>query len=100
MNTTVRNIVIRTTIIMPRSSYWIQRCKRHLLLAAPAAAIVALAYAATPPPDLRHRLSMATAYAGLVFLAVSVCLGPWNVLRRRANPTSFDLQRAVGLWPG
>jgi methionine sulfoxide reductase heme-binding subunit len=82
---------------MPRSSYWIQRSKRYLLLAAAAVAIVALAYAATPPPDVRHRLSMATAYAGLVFLAVSLWLGPWNVLRRRHNPTSFDLRRDVGV---
>jgi methionine sulfoxide reductase heme-binding subunit len=100
MNTTVRNIVIRARIIMPASSYWIHRSKRHFVLAAAAVAIVALAYAATPPPDIRHRLSMGTAYAGLVFLAVSLWLGPWNVLRRRPNPTSFDLRRDVGIWVG
>ena len=85
---------------MPRTSYWIQRSKRHFILAAAAVAIVALAYAATPPPDVRHRLSMATAYAGLVFLAVSLWLGPWNVLRQRPNFTSFDFRRDVGIWTG
>jgi methionine sulfoxide reductase heme-binding subunit len=100
MNTTVRNIGIRTIIIMPGSSYWIQRSTRHSTLAAAAGAIIALAYAVTPPPDIRHRLSMATAYAGLVFFAVSLCLGPWNVVRRRPNPTSFDLRRDVGIWTG
>jgi sulfoxide reductase heme-binding subunit YedZ len=62
--------------------------------------ITCLAYAAIPPPDIRHRLSMATAYAGLIFLAVSLWLGPWNVLRRRPNPISFDLRRDVGIWTG
>jgi len=55
---------------------------------------------ATPPPDVRHRLSMATAYAGLAFLAVSLSLGPWNVLARRPNPTSFDVRRDIGIWAG
>jgi hypothetical protein len=61
----------RATIIMPGNSYWIQRSKRHFALAAAAGAFIDLLYAATPPPDVRHRLSMATAYASLVFLAVS-----------------------------
>ena len=43
---------------------------------------------------------MATAYAGLVFLAASLWLGPWNVLRRRPNPISSDLRRDVGIWTG
>lgn len=73
---------------------------RHFVLLTVAVAIICLAYAATPPPDVRHRLSMATAYAGLFFLAVSLWLGPWNVLRRRPNPISFDLRRDVGIWTG
>jgi len=43
---------------------------------------------------------MATAYAGLFSLAVSLWLGPWNILRRRPNPVSFDLRRDVGIWTG
>jgi sulfoxide reductase heme-binding subunit YedZ len=43
---------------------------------------------------------MGTAYAGLIFLAVSLWIGPWNVLRRRPNPVSFDLRRDVGIWTG
>jgi sulfoxide reductase heme-binding subunit YedZ len=96
MNTTIQ----RATAIMPKDTYWIRRSKRHLILAAGAIAIICLAYAATPPPDVRHRLSMATAYAGLIFLAASLWLGPWNVLRRRPNPVSFDLRRDTGIWTG
>jgi sulfoxide reductase heme-binding subunit YedZ len=62
--------------------------------------ITYLGYAATPPPDVRHRLSLATAYAGLIFLAVSLWFGPWKVLRRLPNPISFDLRRDVGIWAG
>jgi len=43
---------------------------------------------------------MATAYAGLTFLAVSLGLGPWNLLARRPNPVSFDLRRDLGIWAG
>jgi sulfoxide reductase heme-binding subunit YedZ len=80
--------------------YWIHRIRRHFVLALFAAIIVIIAYAATPPPDVRHRSSMATAYAGLIFIAASLWLGPWNVLRRRPNPVSFDLRRDVGIWAG
>jgi sulfoxide reductase heme-binding subunit YedZ len=27
-------------------------------------------------------------------------LGPWNVLRARANPVSFNLRRDIGIWAG
>src|SRR5260370_3703147 len=85
---------------MSKATYWIRRSKRHVTLAAGAIAITCLAYAATPPPDLRHRLSMATAYAGLILLAVSLWIGPWNVLRQRPTPVSFDLRRDIGIWTG
>lgn len=81
-------------------TYWLRRIKRHLTLMVLAIVIAWIAYAATPPPDARHRLSMSTAYAALVFLAVTLVLGPWNILRRRPNPVSFDLRRDVGIWGG
>jgi sulfoxide reductase heme-binding subunit YedZ len=85
---------------MPEHNYWLRRFRRHFALAAAAIAIVCFAYVSTPPPDVRHRLSMATAYAGLIFLAASLWLGPWNVLRQRPNPISFDLRRDIGIWTG
>ncbi|MBN9616827.1 MAG: hypothetical protein BGO25_00355 [Acidobacteriales bacterium 59-55] len=69
-------------------------------LAASAAAVTALLYLATAPPDFRHRFSMATAYSSLLFLCVTLLLGPWNTLRRRPNPVSFDLRRDIGIWAG
>jgi sulfoxide reductase heme-binding subunit YedZ len=86
--------------VVPRSSYWPRRIRRHCGLAVAAAFIVAVAYTLIPSPDVRHRLSMASAYSALAFLVVSLCLGPWNVLRSRPNPISFDLRRDVGVWAG
>jgi len=81
-------------------SYWIARLRRHVILAGVAAATVWLAYLATPPPDVRHRISLSTAYAAMLFLAVSLSIGPWNILRRKPNPVSFDLRRDWGIWAG
>ncbi len=88
------------TFILRRRSCWTRRTVRHLLLAAAAIVVVWVAWLAAPPPDLRHRFSMATAYAALIFLAACLGLGPWNVLRRRPNPVSFNLRRDVGIWAG
>lgn len=80
------------------TTYWQHRARRHFLLAASAAVLIAIGYAASPPPDFRHRLSMGSAYAALLFLAATLWLGPWNVLRRHSNPVSFDLRRDLGIW--
>ena len=85
---------------MSGNRYWYRRGRRHLGMAVVAAAMVWAVYLLTPPPDVRHRLSMATAYVGLAFLGGSLWLGPWNVLRRRPNPVSFDLRRDMGIWAG
>jgi sulfoxide reductase heme-binding subunit YedZ len=80
--------------------YWIRRTSRLLLLCVFALLICAVAYLLTPPPDLRHRLSMGTAYAALCFLAASLMLGPWKVLRSQRAPVSYDLRRDVGVITG
>lgn len=86
--------------MMPFSRYWAHRTNRHMRLAASAAAVTALLYLATAPPDFRHRLSMATAYSSLFFLCITLLLGPWKTLRRHPNPVSFDLRRDIGIWAG
>jgi len=83
---------------MTRVGYWKRRLLRHLLLMGCAALMVMAIYALTPPPDFRHRASMALAYAALVYLLISLWLGPWNLLRGKPNPVSFDLRRDFGIW--
>jgi sulfoxide reductase heme-binding subunit YedZ len=61
---------------------------------------VATLYATRPYPDVISRASFATAYPALALLAVTLMIGPWNVLRARANPVSSDLRRDVGIWAG
>ena len=46
------------------------------------------------------RASFATAYPALVLLALTLLIGPWNLLARRHNPVSSDLRRDLGIWAG
>lgn len=47
-----------------------------------------------------YQISMATGYGALFLLAASLMIGPWNVLRHRANPLSSYLRRDIGIWAG
>lgn len=51
-----------------------------------------------PPTDLRSRFSAATAYFALGCVALSLVVGPINLLRVRPNPVSSDLRRDLGIW--
>ncbi len=82
------------------SKYWWRRIGRHLQLAVLSALLVSLFYYFTAPPDLRHRLSMASAYASMIFLGWTLAMGSWNLFRSRPNPVSYDLRRDVGIWTG
>jgi sulfoxide reductase heme-binding subunit YedZ len=84
---------------MPGKIYWIRRLKFNLILLLCAILIVFLVCKMTPP-DLRHRLSMGTAYASMAFLAFALGLGPWKVLRGKLNPISSDRRRDIGIWSG
>lgn len=48
--------------------------------------------------DPTFALSMGTGYVGLLALAVTMLLGPANVLRARPNPVSTYLRRDWGIW--
>jgi sulfoxide reductase heme-binding subunit YedZ len=52
-------------------------------------------------PSLAYRLSLATAFAGLVLFGVSLMIGPLGLLwRGRLLPVSSDLRRDVGILAG
>ncbi len=46
------------------------------------------------------RASVATADVGLTLLAITLVLGPINVLTGRPNPVSTHLRRDLGIWGG
>ena len=47
-----------------------------------------------------QQFTVATGYIGLALLAVTLLLGPANVVLRRRNPVSTYLRRDVGIWTG
>lgn len=77
-----------------------RRILRNLALCLGGSALMALVFQLQPGSDVRHKASMGTAYVSLLYLALSLILGPWNVLRRRPNPVSFDLRRDISIWSG
>ncbi len=84
-----------------RLTYWQRRIVRHLTIAVTTFACAAIFWELfSTRRDLIGHISIATAYPALFLTAVAVFLGPWNVLRRRANPVSFDLRRDIGIWAG
>ncbi len=90
-----------STIPPPKtsSSYWQRRIATHLILALTTLACTTVFWRLfSVRRDLISHISIATAYPALFLTAVAIFLGPWNVLRRRANPVSFDLRRDVGIW--
>lgn len=76
----------------------LNRPVRHLLLGA-GSVIASIALASVlHQHDGRDRISTATAYVALGLLAITLCIGPVNVLRGRPNPVSFNLRRDFGIW--
>lgn len=81
--------------------YWHRRIARQFLIALATLASTALFWwLFSARRDLISRLSIATAYPALFLTGAAVLLGPWNVIRGRANPVSFDVRRDVGIWAG
>jgi sulfoxide reductase heme-binding subunit YedZ len=72
--------------------------QHHLGLGVTSVVLGAIVAAALPGASDLVRLSMATAYVGLAFLAVTLLLGPLKVLRNRTRPLSDDLRRDIGIW--
>jgi len=74
--------------------------RHHLPLLLVSFVSVAVLYQTRPYPDILSRASFATAYPALALLAITLMIGPWNLLRRKANPVSGDLRRDIGIWAG
>ena len=83
---------------MRSHTYWSRRLLRHSALAAITVVLLGVVYAGVPTDFILRRWNLATAYVGLGLMALSLLIGPWNLLRGRANPVSQDVRRDVGIW--
>lgn len=77
-----------------------RRTLRHLLLASSGTLLFAIVYLALDRDDAIWRASMAGAYAALIFLVITLCIGPFQVLSARPNPMSTYFRRDFGIWTG
>ncbi len=91
-----------------RISRFLPRTLRHLLFAVAGALVtgIVVQWANVTGDDNIMNLgpsgtvgvSLGTAYAGYVFLALSLLVGPWTMWRRRPLPVSSYLRRDFGIW--
>lgn len=89
----------------PTSPHRLSRMQRrllrhHLPIGLVSALCVTALYYSRGRGDVISWLSFSTAYPALVLIAITLLLGPWNLLRRKANPVSTDLRRDFGIWAG
>lgn len=72
----------------------------HLPIGAVSLLIVAVLFVTRGRGDTISWLSFSTAYPALALIAITLLLGPMNLLRKKANPVSTDLRRDFGIWAG
>jgi sulfoxide reductase heme-binding subunit YedZ len=75
-----------------------RRFLRHASLAGASLAIVVLSALYLQQRSVAYAVSLVTAYASLLCLAVTLGIGPWQALRGRRLPTSSYLRRDFGIW--
>lgn len=75
-----------------------RRAARHLSFAALFAGGSLVLYVALGGGSAAQRLTVATAYTGLGFLAATLLVGPLNERSGRPNPVSTSLRRDIGIW--
>ena len=74
--------------------------RHHVPLGIIAVGLTGLLYWLFPGDDPLWKFSISTAYVSLVLLAMTLLLGPFNILTGRRNTTSIDLRRDIGIWAG
>jgi methionine sulfoxide reductase heme-binding subunit len=75
--------------------------RHHMPLFVLSATLVSVLTLLIRSEQLLFRLSIATAYIGLLLLSATLLVGPVRVLRGRSSPiASNDLRRDIGIWAG
>src|SRR4051794_29914778 len=50
--------------------------------------------------SFNETIAIGTGYVSLILLAVTLLIGPINLLRKRKNPVNLNFRRDVGIWSG
>lgn len=74
--------------------------RHHLPLGVLSLGSAAVLYVTRPYDDAITRLSFASAWPGLVLIAVTLLIGPFKQVWGRNVAVSQDLRRDVGIWAG
>ncbi|WP_339750392.1 hypothetical protein [uncultured Marinobacter sp.] len=77
-----------------------RRWARHLLLFTVAFILIYAFCRLLSDKPLMQALSIGTAYTSLLYFAVTLSIGPVNLIRSRRNPLSSLLRRDLGIWSG
>jgi methionine sulfoxide reductase heme-binding subunit len=86
-----------------RGAWWkldADRARTHLLLGAITAAGCTLTYVLQPRFWPTLTLTIAFGYLALLFVAVTLLIGPLQLVRRRRNPVNIHSRRDAGIWAG
>jgi sulfoxide reductase heme-binding subunit YedZ len=78
----------------------LSRLAVQALLLIIALGIALAAYLLLPGQPFLPRISIATAYVGVIFLATALIIGPLKTLRGVSNPPSSYLRRDIGIMAG
>jgi len=76
------------------------RVSRHALLGATSLGVIFVFYTLFSDRAQWPRLSLASAYAALLLLAVTFALGPYYFFVKRREPVSTHLRRDFAIWGG
>ncbi len=72
----------------------------HVALTLLTAAGCYFTYTLKPDLTLAHSLTIGLGYISLILIAVTLVIGPLQLLRQRRNPVNINLRRDVGIWAG
>lgn len=76
------------------------RTKKHIFLAGLTILSVVVFYLLLDAKNSKSLLSMSTAYTGMILLAVTLAIGPLNLIQNKINPVSTFVRRDIGIWAG
>lgn len=77
-----------------------RRWLTHFVLAVITVAACWIALRLEPRFSLINGITVGTGYASLIYIVLTLVIGPWKLLSQRRNPVNIDLRRDTGIWAG